>query len=52
MVFRDPLYEPVLEDAICRINPKADSHAIAEALNKIRHFENNDLVKQNALFMD
>lgn len=50
--FRDPLYEPVLEDAICRINPKADSHAIAEALNKIRHFENNDLVKQNALFMD
>ena len=39
--FRDPLYEPVLEEAICRINPKADSHAIAEALNKIRHFENN-----------
>lgn len=50
--FRDPLYELVLEDAICRINAKADSHAIAEALNKIRHFENNDLVKQNALFMD
>ncbi|WP_407451860.1 hypothetical protein [Fibrobacter sp.] len=42
----------MLEDAIRRINPKADSHAIAEALNKIRHFENNDLVKQNALFMD
>lgn len=50
--FRDPLYEPVLKEAICRINPKTDSHAIAEALNKIRHFENNDLVKQNALFMD
>ena len=50
--FRSPLYEPVLEEAIRRINPKADSHAIAEALNKIRHFENNDLVKQNALFMD
>lgn len=50
--FRDPLYEPVLKEAICRINPKADSHAIAEALNKIRHFENNELVKQNALFMD
>lgn len=42
----------MLEDAIRRINPKADSYAIAEALNKIRHFENNDLVKQNALFMD
>ena len=42
----------MLEDAIRRINPKADSYAIAEALNKIRHFENNDLVKQNALSMD
>lgn len=50
--FRDSLYEPVLEEAIRRINPKADPHAIAEALNKIRHFENNDLVKQNKLFMD
>ena len=50
--FRSPFYEPALEDAIRRINPKADSYAIAEALNKIRHFENNDLVKHNALFMD
>lgn len=49
---RDPLYEPVLEDAIHRINPMAAPEAIEEALNKVRNFESDDLVKQNALFMD
>ena len=49
---RSPLYESVLEDSIRRINPKAPAEAIEEALNKVRHFENDDLVKQNALFMD
>jgi len=49
---RSPLYESVLEDSIRRINPKAPTEAIEEALNKVRHFENDDLVKQNALFMD
>lgn len=50
--FRDPLYEPVLEESIRRINPDAAPEAIEEALNKVRNFENDDLVKQNALFMD
>lgn len=50
--FRDPLYEPVLEESIRRINPKAAPEAIEEALNKVRNFENDELVKQNALFMD
>ena len=49
---RSPLYENVLEDSVRRINPKAPAEAIEEALNKVRHFENDDLVKQNALFMD
>lgn len=49
---RSPLYENILEDSIRRINPKAPAEAIEEALNKVRHFENDDLVKQNALFMD
>ena len=49
---RSPLYESVLEDSVRRINPKAPTEAIEEALNKVRHFENDDLVKQNALFMD
>lgn len=50
--FRDPLYEPVLEESIRRINSDAAPEAIEEALNKVRNFENDDLVKQNALFMD
>ena len=49
---RNPLYESVLEDSVRRINPKAPAEAIEEALNKVRHFENDDFVKQNALFMD
>lgn len=47
-----PLYNSVLEESICRINPKASSQGISEALQKIRNFENADLVKKNALFMD
>lgn len=47
-----PLYESVLEESIRRINPKAAPEAIEEALNKVRNFENDALVKQNALFMD
>ncbi len=50
--FRDPLYESILEESIRRINPDAAPEAIEEALNKVRNFENDDLVKQNALFMD
>lgn len=47
-----PLYNSVLEKSICRINPKASSQGISEALQKLRNFENADLVKKNALFMD
>ena len=47
-----PLYNSVLEESICRINPKASSQGIFEALQKLRNFENADLVKKNALFMD
>ena len=47
-----PLYNSVLEESIYRINPKASSQGISEALQKLRNFENADLVKKNALFMD
>ena len=47
-----PLYNSVLEESICRINPRASSQGISEALQKLRNFENADLVKKNALFMD
>ena len=50
--FNSPLYDTVLEDSIRRINPKAAPSAINEALQKLRNFENAELKKKNALFMD
>lgn len=49
---RSPLYDSVLEDSIRRLNPKAPAQAISEALLKLRNFENAELVKKNALFME
>ena len=50
--WRSLLYDSVLEDSIRRLNPKATPAAIDEALLKLRHFENAELKKKNALFMD
>lgn len=50
--WRSPLYDSVLEDSIRRINPKASGAAIREALQKVRRFENAELKKKNALFME
>ena len=50
--WHSPLYDSVLEDSIRRLNPKASPAAIDEALLKLRHFENAELKKKNALFMD
>lgn len=50
--WHSPLYDSVLEDSIRRINPKAAPSAINEALQKLRNFENAELVKKNALFME
>ena len=50
--WHSPLYDSVLEDFIRRLNPKAALGAIDEALLKLRHFENAELKKKNALFMD
>ncbi|MBD5433541.1 MAG: type I restriction endonuclease subunit R [Treponema sp.] len=50
--WHSPLYEPVLEDSIRRINPKASGAAIGEALQKVRRFENAGLAQKNALFME
>ena len=47
-----PLYDSVLEDSIRRLNPKAAPAAIDEALLKLRHFENAELKKKNAVFME
>ena len=50
--WHSPLYDSVLEDSIRRINPDASPAAIDEALLKLRNFENAELVKKNALFME
>lgn len=50
--WHSPLYDSVLEDSIRRLNPKAAPAAIDEALLKLRHFENAELKKKNALFME
>lgn len=50
--WHSPLYDSVLEDSIRRINPKAAPSAINEALQKLHNFENAELVKKNALFME
>ena len=42
----------MLEDSIRRINPDASPAAIDEALLKLRNFENAELVKKNALFIE
>ena len=46
------MYDSVLEDSIRRLNPKAAPAAIDEALLKLRNFENAELKKKNALFME
>ena len=50
--WHSPLFDSVLEDSIHRLNPKAPQSAIEEALQKLRNFENAELVKKNALFME
>ena len=50
--FYSPLYEDVLLDSINRLNPKAPQDAIQDAIFKLKHIENGDLIQQNAVFMD
>lgn len=50
--FRSPLYEEELDESIRRINPDMPEDALADALYKLKNFENADLVLKNALFMD
>lgn len=50
--FRSPVYEEELEAAIHRLNPTMPEDAIADALFKLKNFENAELVQKNELFMD
>lgn len=50
--FHSPLYDEIVEDYIGRLNPQLPEDAIADALYKLRNFENGELVQKNELFMD
>ena len=50
--FKSPLYDSVLDECIRRLNPDLPEEAIADALFKLRNFENGELVKRNEVFMD
>ena len=50
--FTSPLYDDILEDYIRRLNPAIPEAGIADALYKLRNFENGELVQKNAVFMD
>lgn len=50
--FKSPLYNEVLDESIRRINKGVPYDAVQDALNKLRNFENGELVQKNAVFMD
>lgn len=50
--FKSPLYDEVLEESLRRINKGVPYEAIQDALNKLRNFENGELMQKNAVFMD
>jgi len=50
--FYSPIYEDELETALHKLNPMMPDDAIADALFKLKNFENAELVQKNALFMD
>lgn len=47
-----PYYEAELEDSISRLNPLLTKEAIENAFQKIKNFDNGELVQRNAVFMD
>lgn len=50
--FYSPLYEEVLLDSLRRLNKGLPEDAIADALFKLKNFENGSLAQKNAVFMD
>ena len=49
---KSPLYETVLLDSLHRINPNLPENAFADALYRLKNYENGELVQKNAVFMD
>ncbi|MCI8285348.1 MAG: type I restriction endonuclease subunit R [Firmicutes bacterium] len=50
--YRSPLYESELTEALYRLNPDMPDDAIADAVYKLKNFENAELVQKNSVFTD
>ena len=50
--FTCPFYEEELTESLRRLNPDLPGDAIADALYRLKNFENGELVRKNAAFMD
>ncbi len=50
--YYSPLYDDVLIESLHRLNPSLNDDAVLDALNKLKNFENGNLVQKNAVFMD
>ena len=50
--FYNPLYEGELLEALHRINKEMPEEAIADALFKLKNYENGELAQKNAMFME
>ena len=50
--FTCPFYEEELLSALYRLNPDLPEDAISDALSRLQNFENAELVRKNAVFME
>jgi len=50
--FKSPLYDDELINSLQRINNKLPHEAINEAINKLKNFDNGELVQKNITFMN
>ncbi len=50
--FKSPVYDEILLDSLYNLNKGLPDDAIKEATQKIKNFENGELVQKNAVFMD
>ena len=50
--FKSPLYDDELINSLKRINNKLPHEAINEAINKLKNFDNGELIQKNITFMN
>ena len=50
--YESPLYDEELVASLQRINPKLPSEALDDAYNKLKNFDNGELIQKNKVFMD